>query len=123
MPAYAKDMTPEDLQKERNKRNAKKSRKKKKSYIEQLEKRVADLEYEVTNLHSELAKYKAKEHLYQTGDKSGYNELIKIQEYLKSKGPEIVNNCKEFPQQFISYLSTKYVIHNFKYYEFETDFI
>jgi hypothetical protein len=100
-------MTPEDLQKERNKRNAKKSRKKKKSYIETLERRLAEVEQELAITNSELTKYKAKEHLYQTGNKSGYNELIKIQEMLKSKGEKIVMKSNDFPSDFISYLSTK----------------
>jgi hypothetical protein len=100
-------MTPEDLQKERNKRNAKKSRKKKKSYIETLEKKVSDLENALANANHELSLYKAKEHLYQTGDKSGFNELIRTEELLKVKGEEIVNKSTEFPDQFINYLSTK----------------
>ena len=107
IPEYAKNMSAEDLQKERNKRNAKKSRKKKKSYMEDLEKQVADLKQSLKETEAELARYKAKEHLYQTGDKSGYNELIKVQEMLKTKGEEIVKNSKDFPKHFISYLSHK----------------
>lgn len=101
------NLTPEDLQKERNKRNAKKSRKKKKEYIETLEARVAELEQELINTNSELSKYKAKEHLYQSGNRSGYDSFIKSQEILKEKGEEICKNSKDFPQQFISYISTK----------------
>lgn len=100
-------MTPEDLQKERNKRNAKKSRKKKKTYIETLEKKVSDLEFSLSQANNELARFRAKEHFYQTGYKSGYEQLIKTQEFLKTKGQEIWNKSKEFPQHFISYLSTK----------------
>jgi len=98
-------MTPEDLQKERNKRNAKKSRKKKKTYIEDLEKKVADLEYELQSLNSELARYKAKDHFYQTGDKSGYIELIKTQEILKERGEELFTKTKDSALQCLSYLS------------------
>lgn len=103
----ALNLTPEDLQKERNKRNAKKSRKKKKQYVETLEKRLADLEQKLAHANAELSRYRSKESLYQSGNLSGYDHLIKTQELLKKKGEEIVNNSKEFPQHFISYLSTK----------------
>jgi len=79
-----------------------------KSYIETLEKKVADLEDELKGLHCELSRYKAKEHLYQTGERSGYIQLIQAQEYLKEKGPEIVLKSKDSPKQFISYLSSTY---------------
>ena len=107
IPAYATHMTPQDLQKERNKRNAKNSRKKKKTYIETLEKRVADLELELQKAYSQISVYKSKEHLYQTGDRSGHSELIKTQEYIKQRGPEIVMNEKDSHQHLISYLSSK----------------
>lgn len=100
-------MTAEDLQKERNKRNAKKSRKKKKNYIDTLEKKVSDLEEQLREANSEVARYKAKDHLYQTGDKSGYNELIKTQELFKVKGEEIIKNAPDFPSHFLSFMSLK----------------
>jgi hypothetical protein len=100
-------MTAEDLQKERNKRNAKKSRKKKKNYIDTLEKKVSDLEEQLREANSEVARYKAKDHLYQTGDKSGYNELIKTQELFKVKGEEIIKNASDFPCHFLSFMSLK----------------
>ena len=106
VPEYAKDMTPEDLQKERNKRNAKKSRKKKKSYMETMEKRVSELETELQLANSELARYRAKEHFYQTGDKSGYIELVRTQEVLKEKGPEMFKMSDDSPLQCLSYLSS-----------------
>ena len=98
-------MTPEDLQKERNKRNAKKSRKKKKSYMETIEKRVADLEFELKQANAELTRYRAKENFYQTGDKSGYIELIKTQEVLKNRGAEMFKMSEDSPLQCLSYLS------------------
>lgn len=95
----------ESNQKERNKRNAKKSRKKKKTYIETLEKRVVDLENELNHANAELSRYKTKEHFYQTGDQSGYIELIKTQEILKNKGIELFSKSKDAPLQCLSYLS------------------
>lgn len=81
--------------------------KRNKTYIETLEKRVADLELELQKAHSQISVYKAKEHLYQTGDRSGHSELIKTQEYIKQKGPQIVMNEKDSHQHLISYLSSK----------------
>ena len=78
-----------------------------KTYIESLEKRVADLEDELQQANAQLAVYKSKEHFYQTGDKSGHSELIKIQELLKEKGPEIVQKSSESHKNFISYLALK----------------
>lgn len=101
------NLTPEDLQKERNKRNAKKSRKKKKEYVETLEKRLADVEQELAKTQSELAKYKTREHLYQTGNYSGYEELMKCKDMLKTNGTEVIEDIKNFPQNFISQVSKK----------------
>jgi hypothetical protein len=100
-------MTAEDLQKERNKRNAKKSRKKKKNYIDTLESKVAGLEEQLREANAEISRYKTKDHLYHTGDKSGYSELIKTQELFKKKGEEIVNNAADFPNHFLSFMSLK----------------
>lgn len=82
-----------------------KSRKKKKNYIETLEKKVADLEYDLQSVRSDLAKYKAREQFYQTGDNSGFIELTKTQEVLKNKGHELFSNTKDSSLQCLSYLS------------------
>lgn len=101
------NLTPEDLQKERNKRNAKKSRKKKKEYVETLEKRLADVENELAKTQTELAKYKAREHFYQTGNNSGYEELMKCKDLLKTNGAEVVEDITKFPENFITQISKK----------------
>ena len=80
-----------DLQKERNKRNAKKSRKKKKNYIETLEKQVSDLRGELEKARQEIAMYRAREDLYQIGSKSGYCELIQTQKLIKEKSDIVID--------------------------------
>ena len=101
-------MTEEDLQRERNKRNAKKSRKKKKDYIETLEKKVADLEEKLKQTSTELAQYKAKEHIYKNGDKSYITHFIEDLNNLKSRGMNVMKqNNRDTANKFISYLSSK----------------
>ena len=80
--------------------------KRNKNYIETLERKISELEAELQKALSQITMYKAKEHLYQTGDRSCTSELIKTQEYIKQKGPEIVKK-EDSHTHLISYLSSK----------------
>ena len=84
-----------------------KAGKRNKNYVETLEKRVSDLELQLKTANAQLALYKSKEQFYQTGDKSGHDEIIKFQELLKEKGPELVQKSTESHKNFLSLLTTK----------------
>lgn len=77
-----------------------------KSYVENLEKKVTELEVQLKAANAQIALYKSKEQFYHIGDKSGHAEIIKFQELLKEKGPELVQKSTESHKNFLSLLTT-----------------
>mmetsp|Transcript_7800 Transcript_7800/g.7366 ORF Transcript_7800/g.7366 Transcript_7800/m.7366 type:complete len:270 (-) Transcript_7800:236-1045(-) len=59
-------------------------------------------------LNKIIATYKAREHLYQAGSKSGYSKLIMTQEQIKVKTEEFLKGRDYFPKDYLAYISKKF---------------